>query len=155
MPKWEVKIYRHQTNSMCEKVPLILFIYLIQCHALIKALSGKTSREISWDILKNGAWYARYSTEYGWLKKISWNMADVIAMPVDGLAPSGTITCADVGGPWFRCYTCKGQIFLAATKQLYKWYFPSVCPSVCHTFLTMFPSSYHYEIFRSYYQWLK
>ena len=54
-------------------------------------------------------------------------------------------------------------IFLAATKQLYKWYFPSVCPSVrlsvcpsfCHTFLTMFPSSYHYEIFRSYYQWLK
>ena len=25
--------------------------------------------------------------------------------------------------------------FLAATKQLYKWYFPSVRPSVCHTFL--------------------
>ena len=22
-------------------------------------------------------------------------------------------------------------LFLAATKQLYKWYFPSVCPSVC------------------------
>ena len=45
--------------------------------------------------------------------------------------------------------------FLAATKQLYKWYFqsvrPSVCPSVCHTFFTMFPSSYHHEIFRSYY----
>ena len=31
----------------------------------------------------------------------------------------------------------------------------SVCPSVCHTFLTMFPSSYHHEIFRSYYQWQK
>ena len=53
--------------------------------------------------------------------------------------------------------------FLAATKQLYKWYFPSVRPSVrlsvrlsvCHTFLTMFPSSYHHEIFRSYYQWPK
>ena len=32
---------------------------------------------------------------------------------------------------------------------------PSVClsvrPSVCHTFFTMFPSSYHHEIFRSYY----
>ena len=27
---------------------------------------------------------------------------------------------------------------------------PSVRPSVCHTFLTMFPSSYHHEIFRSY-----
>ena len=49
-------------------------------------------------------------------------------------------------------------LFLAATKQLYEWYFLSVCPSVrlsvclsvCHTFLTMFPSSYHHEIFRSY-----
>ena len=30
---------------------------------------------------------------------------------------------------------------------------PSVRPSVCHTFLTMFPSSYHHEIFRSCYQW--
>ena len=46
--------------------------------------------------------------------------------------------------------------FLAATKQLYVWYFLSVCPSVClsvcHTFLTMFPSLYHHEIFRSYHQ---
>ena len=32
---------------------------------------------------------------------------------------------------------------------------PSVCLSVCHTFFTMFPSSYHHEIFRSYYQWEK
>ena len=50
-------------------------------------------------------------------------------------------------------------MFLAATKQLYKWYFPSVCLSVClsvcHTFLTMFPSSYHHEIFWSYSQWRK
>ena len=45
--------------------------------------------------------------------------------------------------------------FLAATKQLYERYFLSVCPSVCHTFLTMFPSSYHHELFRSYYQWQK
>ena len=34
------------------------------------------------------------------------------------------------------------------------WMVFSVCPSVrlsvCHTFLTMFPSSYHHEIFRSY-----
>ena len=43
-------------------------------------------------------------------------------------------------------------VFLAATKQLYKWYFPSVCPS---HLLTMFPSSYHHEILRSYYQWQK
>ena len=31
----------------------------------------------------------------------------------------------------------------------------SVCPSVRHTFLTMFLSTYHHEIFRSYYQWQK
>ena len=51
-----------------------------------------------------------------------------------------------------------GHMLLAATKQFYEWYFLSVCPSVrpsvrlsvCHTFLTMFPSSYHHEIFRSY-----
>ena len=61
----------------------------------------------------------------------------------------------------FFCFISDLFIFLAATKQLYKWYFPSVrpsvrlsiCPSVRHTFLTMFPSSYHHEIFRSYYQW--
>ena len=35
------------------------------------------------------------------------------------------------------------------------WMVQSVCLSVCHTFLTMFPSSYHHEIFRSYYQWQK
>ena len=31
----------------------------------------------------------------------------------------------------------------------------SVCLSVCHTFLIMFPSSYHHEMFRMYYQWQK
>ena len=57
------------------------------------------------------------------------------------------------GSSLYCIHTC--WQFLAATKQLYKWYFPSVCPSVCHTFLTMFPLSYHHEIFRSYYQWPK
>ena len=51
------------------------------------------------------------------------------------------------------------DLFLAATKQLNEWYFPSVCPSVRlsvrHTFLTMFPSSDHHEIFRSGYKWQK
>ena len=45
-------------------------------------------------------------------------------------------------------------MFLAATKQLYEWYFLSVRLSVRlsvhHTFLTMFPSLYHHHIFRSY-----
>ena len=63
-----------------------------------------------------------------------------------------------------RYHECQNwSYFLAATKQLYEWFSPSVrpsvcpsvCLSVCHTFLTMFPSSYHHEIFRSYYQWPK
>ena len=56
-------------------------------------------------------------------------------------------------GQWRGALT----FFLAATKQLYEWFGPSVrlsvCLSVCYTFLTMFPSSYHHEIFKSYYQW--
>ena len=59
--------------------------------------------------------------------------------------------------PW--SYSSHWLMFLAATKQLYEWFSPSVCLSVRlsvrHTFLTMFPSSYHHEIFRSYYQWQK
>ena len=44
--------------------------------------------------------------------------------------------------------------FLAATKQLSMngIFCLSVCLSVRHTFLTMFPSSYHHEILRSYHQ---
>ena len=42
---------------------------------------------------------------------------------------------------------CVCNAFLAATKQLYEW----LSPSVCRTFFTMFPSTYHHEIFRSYY----
>ena len=57
-------------------------------------------------------------------------------------------------------YICMNS-FLAATKQLYDWFSPSVRPSVRlsvrpsvgHTFFTMFPSSHHHEIFRRYYQW--
>ena len=45
--------------------------------------------------------------------------------------------------------------FLTATKQLYEWFNPSVCPSirpsVGHNFFNTLPSSYHHEIFRIYY----
>ena len=53
------------------------------------------------------------------------------------------------------------SIFLAAIScdQAAIWLVQSVRlsvrPSVRHTFFTMFPSSYHHEIFRSYYQWQK
>ena len=41
---------------------------------------------------------------------------------------------------------------LFSCDQAALWMVQSVCLSVSHTFLTMFPSSYHHEIFRSYYQ---
>ena len=48
-------------------------------------------------------------------------------------------------GPW-HSHSLHMRHFLAATKQLYEWFSPSVrpsvCLSVCHTFFTMFPSSY-------------
>ena len=46
--------------------------------------------------------------------------------------------------------------FLAATKQFYEWFSPSVCLSnhPSHIFI-MFPSSYHHEIFRSHHHWHK
>ena len=61
-----------------------------------------------------------------------------------------TVTCAS-----WRFRSPRSRVFLAATKQLNEWYSLSVRLSVCHTLLTMFPSSYHREIFRSYYQWQK
>ena len=51
------------------------------------------------------------------------------------------------------------NVILSCNQAFYEWFSPSVClsicPSVCHTFLTLFPSSYHHEIFRTYYQWQK
>ena len=76
------------------------------------------------------------------------------------------LDCNGVFDIYEQILSLKCIIFLAATKQLYEWYFLPICPSVrlsvclsvrlsvclsvCHTFLTMFPSSYHHEIFRSY-----
>ena len=54
---------------------------------------------------------------------------------------------------------CGAACFMAAEIKFSEDVRLSVClsvrPSVRHTFLTMFPSSYHHEIFRSHYQWQK
>ena len=55
---------------------------------------------------------------------------------------------------WLKVFSCdQAALWMVQSVR------PSVCLSVClsvrHTFLTMFPSSYHHEIFRSYYQWQK
>ena len=53
------------------------------------------------------------------------------------------------GNILYLCYT------IFSCDQAALWMVQSVCMSVRHTFLTMFPSSYHHEIFWSYYQWQK
>ena len=82
-------------------------------------------------------WHDLYG--HDWLMPMTWPMAMTLPMAWQGSQPD--------------------LVFLAATKQLYDWFSlsvrPSVRPSVRHTFFTMFPSSYHHEIFRSYYQWQK
>ena len=46
-------------------------------------------------------------------------------------------------------------LLIFSCDQAAIWLVQSVCLSVRHTFFTMFPSLYHHEIFRSYYQWQK
>ena len=46
---------------------------------------------------------------------------------------------------------CGAACFMAAEIKFSK----DVRLYICHTFLTMYPSSYHHEIFRIYYQWQK
>ena len=82
----------------------------------------------------------------GFCSKKLW----VVIMTRVGWAPGvGTPSVKAVGRLPGTHWLQSRSIFLAATKQLYEWSFPSVR----HTFFTMFPSSYHPEIFRSYYQW--
>ena len=93
-----------------------------------------------------GSFY-RYHQIYAF-PYLQWNspcklgQSQMYTMPADGLAPCVTrslallisinckISMADNlpskldAWDWYN-------IFLAATKQLYKWYFPSVCLSVC------------------------
>ena len=44
--------------------------------------------------------------------------------------------------------SCKNQPFLAATKQLYKWYFPSVRLSVCLSVTPFWLCSHHHIIMK-------
>ena len=84
------------------------------------------------------------------LVKLSKFCRKKMSLPVGDSNPPPSYSCRmlqplELPGPDIWC-----RMFLAATKQLYEWFSPSVRPSVClsvrHTFLTMFPSSYHHEI---------
>ena len=88
---------------------------------------------------------------HNWLLSVCWygNLSEI------ALICANVLKMMHFATPLFLRRTGSDHIlFLAATNQLYEWYFLSVrlsvCLSVCHTFLIMFPSSYHHEIFRSY-----
>ena len=61
-----------------------------------------------------------------------------------------SLSCIPTLHKHFRIFSCdQAALWMVQSVCL------SVCPSVRHIFLTMFPSSYHHDIFRSYYQWQK
>ena len=52
------------------------------------------------------------------------------------------------------CFSCnQAALCMVQSLSVCPSFHLSVCPSVFYTFFTMFPSSYHNENFRSYYQW--
>ena len=65
--------------------------------------------------------------------------------------------------PFLSYVVTSKRVVFVSCDQAALWMVQSVCPSVrpsvglsvCHTFFTMFPSSYHHKIFRSYYHWQK
>ena len=108
------------------------------------------------------------SLDFAWLRSLSRSLSCTISTDW----PSTNHSLAPSFGHslmWHRGRHGQREfhLFLAATKQLYEWFSPSVRlfntpfslgsvrPSVQHTFFTMFPSSYHHEIFKSYYHWQK
>ena len=62
------------------------------------------------------------------------------------------VTCNGMHIGWWALKQL-GMFF--SCDQAALWMVQSVCLSVCDAFFTMFPSSYHHEIFRSYNQWHK
>ena len=65
---------------------------------------------------------------------------------LSGFQSIGKITQYDKKKPWVY-FSCDQAVLWMVHR--------SVRLSVRHTFLTMFPSSYHHEIFRNYYHWQK
>ena len=117
-----------------------------------------------WGLAQAGAWLC-YPMR--WLSKYNkeWDIA--VIQPISSISTSELFRKALVD-IWIDLYLIKFQ-FLAilcvfSCDQAALWMVQSIClsvhpsvrPSFRHTFLTMFPSWYHHEIFfRSCYQWQK
>ena len=74
-------------------------------------------------------------------------LSAIMQQPITWACVNPAFIVGDFSGSYKRCKSCAHEVdsfaltfwfflsdldfnFLAATKQLYKWYFPSVCPSV-------------------------
>ena len=96
-----------------------------------------------------------------WVWCIRYDVVSLVGPGVLSLGPSSLKTL--VGLECAKGMERGWSTPVFSCDQAALWMVQSVClsvrlsvrPSVCHTFLTMFPSSYHHEIFRSYYQWQK
>ena len=68
------------------------------------------------------------------------------------IGPWGNIRVRSPHGvPYIKQLPLREQQSVFSCDQAALWMVQSLCLSVCHTFLAMIPSSYHHEIFRSYF----
>ena len=112
-----------------------------------------------WGLAQAGAWLC-YPMRWLSIYNKEWDIA--VIQPISSTSTSELFGKALVD-IWIDLYLIKFQ-FLAilcvfSYDQAALWMVQSVClsvrPSVRQTFLTMFPSWYHHEIFKSCYQWQK
>ena len=80
-------------------------------------------------------------------KVLSWYLT--VTMPVF------TEMISEMSNLTIQCSLVTDHIFLYPRRKSVVLWYGACRPSVLHTFFTMFPSLYHHEIFRSYYQWQK
>ena len=100
-------------------------------------------------------WWARQQ-HWRWTQ-FPWLMVQRCCFRCQGHRPRGQRWLLRSGGHR-TCGKCLSQVpaqALFSCDRAALWTVQSVRLSVCHTFLTMFPSSYHHEILRSYCQWHK
>ena len=121
----------------------VLFCFVFRPHYYYISYVSRMSK---WRSISGSSYIYIYNFDSPTRPKIytSWfNACSCIGRPLGGPYSSGALGAfVKVSG---KC------------DQTALWIVQSVClfvfPSVCHTFLTMFSSSYHHDIFRSYYQW--
>ena len=112
-----------------------------------------------WGLAQAGAWLC-YPMRWLSIYNKEWDIA--VIQPISSTSTSELFRKALVD-IWIDLYLIKFQFLtilcVFSCDQAALWMVQSVClsvrPSVRHTFLTMFPSWYHHEIFKSCYQWQK